>query len=117
MSEVVDYASRIIEENPMLYIVVGSVIDDGVAKEHYSCVGSTNMNKLDPEKECYRVIATALKGVISFLQESLGNKEHASEVFTAGLLEALSQTSTGMLRMNTPEDDEFGKYRFKRMKD
>jgi len=87
-------------------------------KDHYSCVASTKMNDLDPEKECYKVIATALKGVILFLQDALGNNEHASEVFTTGLLEALAQTNKGMLHFDTTSTSEkLTKYGFKRMKD
>lgn len=119
MGKVVDYAQDEIKENPMLYVAVGSILDEeGVASAHLSCVASTKMNKLDPEKECYKVVATALKGIIRFLEDALGNEEHASEVFTAGLLEALAQTKSGILRESESEgDDEITKYGFRRIKE
>ncbi len=118
MGEIADYGNELIKENPMLYILVGSVLgEDGEAKEHLSCVASSQMSKLDPDTECYKVVATALKGVILFLQDALGNKADASEVFTAGLLEALAQTSTTVIYSDTLWDSELSKYGFKRIKE
>lgn len=109
MGKVVDYGNDIIKDNPMFYLLVGTVMNEnGSVDNHYSCTASSKMSELDPEEDCYRVVATAIKGMIIFLDSCLGNKEHASEVFTKGLLEAMKQTRTNVLHFPDEDDDKYG---------